>query len=70
VDAKTNVFVGGVTINDDNDKTTNDFIIGAKYQYTKKMQFYAYYDMLDTDKNSSIADNDNKEFRFEAKYSF
>ena len=46
----------------------NEYTIGAKYKYNKKLGFNVYYDIADWKKG---ADNlDNNEFRFEAKYTF
>ncbi len=69
VDAKTNVFVAGSFINDDSsaNKDYNEYMIGAKYKYTKKMGVYAYYSILDA---SGKASDDNNEARVEFKYTF
>jgi len=68
VDAKTNVYLA---YQHQNDKTTknndlDEFTLGGSYAYNKKVSLSAYYD----DANFKNNTKDNKEFRFEAKYSF
>jgi hypothetical protein len=68
VDAKTNVYVA---YQHANDKTAanddlDEYTVGAKYKYNKKLGFHAYYDVS----NFKAANEDNNEFRFEAKYKF
>ena len=70
VDPKTNVYAGAMLINDENSKSVNDYIVGVKYKYTKKMNFHVYYDMLNADAGNAFSLEDNNEFRFEAKYTF
>jgi len=70
VDAKTLAYVADANINDEKSKTINDFIVGVKYKYTKKMNFHVYYDMLNADNGNAFNKSDNNEFRFEAKYTF
>ena len=75
IDAKTNVYAaytnidqGGTTaagLNNDSD----EYIVGAKYKYNKKLGFHVYYDVLDFDKSFPAA-NDENEFRVEARYNF
>ena len=73
VDAKTNVYLaaqvqnaGDDSANENND--LNEYTIGANYKANKKLSFNVYYDIADWDKDADF--EDNKEFRFEAKYSF
>jgi len=69
VDAKTNAFVAVSLINDDSstDNDYNEYMVGVNYKYTKKMNVYAYYSILDASGNAS---DDNNEARVEFKYSF
>ncbi len=69
-DAKTLAYVADANINDEKSKTINDFIVGVKYKYTKKMNFHVYYDVLNADNGNAFKSKDNNEFRFEAKYTF
>ena len=73
IDAKTSVYVAAQVqdAGDDSGNENNDlaeYTIGAKYAYTKKLTFSAYYDIADWDDDADY--EDNNEFRFEAKYSF
>ena len=73
VDAKTNVYLAAQVQNagDDAPNKNDDlkeYTIGAKYAYNKKLGFHVYYDIADWDDDAT--NEDNKEFRFEAKYSF
>jgi len=70
VDPKTSVYGAATFINDTNSKKVNDYTIGVKYKYTKKLGIHVYYDILNADKNNAFGAADNDEFRFEAKYSF
>ena len=70
VNPKTNAFVAASFINDSSsaDKDYNEYMVGAKYAYTKKMNIYAYYSILDG--NNGAKNKGNKEARVEFKYSF
>jgi len=61
VDAKTNVFVAYSAVDAD---SSNEVLVGAKYNYTNKFGVYAYYSMLNADSA------DNNEARVELKYTF
>ncbi len=63
VDAKTNVFVAFSSVDA---KSSNEYLVGAKYAYTKKFGVYAYYSILDQNSNGQ----DNNEARVELKYTF
>ena len=80
VNAKTNVYAAYTSIDRSNhvadvgnDGTPNndsdEYMVGAKYKYNKKLGFHVYYDVLDYDKSFPIA-NDENEFRVEARYNF
>jgi hypothetical protein len=73
VDAKTSVYLAAQAQNAGDDSANknndlNEYTIGAKYAYNKKLGFHVYYDIADWDKKADY--EDNNEFRFEAKYSF
>jgi hypothetical protein len=73
VDNKTSVYLAAQYQNAGDDAPNknndlNEYTIGAKYQMNKKLGFHVYYDIADWDKKADY--EDNKEFRFEAKYSF
>ena len=70
IDPKMNAFVAASFINDNSssNKDYNEYLIGAKYQYTKKMNIYAYYSILDG--SGKAKDDDNDEVRVEFKYTF
>jgi len=63
VDAKTNVFVA---YSDADKSFDNESLVGVNYAYTKKMNVYAYYSILNNNGNNP----DNNEARVEFKYSF
>jgi hypothetical protein len=66
--ASTNIYAAYATVDQPGKANDSDeYIIGAKYKYNKKLGFHAYYDMLDYSVGNA---SDNNEFRFEAKYSF
>ena len=70
VTKKANAFLAASLINDGTaaDKDYDEYMVGVKYAYTKKMKVYAYYSMLN---GKNGADNDdNNEARIEFKYSF
>ena len=72
VDAKTNVYAAYTSIDQGQtagDNDSDEYIVGAKYKYNKKLGFHVYYDVLDFDKSFPAA-NDENEFRVEARYNF
>lgn len=70
LDAKTNVFAAVSLIDDSSaaNKDYNEYMVGVKYKYTKKMKISAYYSILDG--SNGAKNNDNNEARVEFKYSF
>ena len=70
VTKKANTFLAVTSINDDTtaDADYDEYMVGVKYAYTKKMRVYAYYSMLDG--KNGADNNDNNEARIEFKYSF
>jgi hypothetical protein len=62
VDDKTNVYAAYTTT----DKSGDEYLVGAKYKYTKKFNVGVYYSIFDAPNNGT----DNNEARAEFKYSF
>ncbi|GAB6046085.1 hypothetical protein JCM11957_16840 [Caminibacter profundus] len=70
VDKKTKVYAAAAVINDDTaaNKDYQEYQVGVKYAYTKKMNIHAYYSILDG--SNGVKNDDNNEARVEFKYSF
>ncbi len=74
VDPKTKVYLAaqyqntGSSAHSNKNNDLTEVTFGGSYQMNKKLSFNAYYDIADWNKKADYTDN--KEFRFEAKYTF